>query len=69
MIAIEAVNCVAATAGEATLMKMEKNATVVAARQMVSAATRPNTTSVRFQRCDASPKAIQAAAEREQAES
>ncbi len=38
MIAIEAVNCVAATAGDATRMKMEKSATLMAAMQTVSAA-------------------------------
>ena len=58
MIAIDAVNCVAAIAGEATRIKMEKNDTVVAARQIVSAATRPKTTSVRSHDRDASPKAI-----------
>jgi hypothetical protein len=32
------VNCVAATAGDATRMKMEKSATLMAAMQTVSAA-------------------------------
>ena len=61
MIAIDAVNWVAAMAGEATRIKIEKNDTVVAARQTVSATTSPKTTSVRSHDCDARPKAIHVA--------